>query len=309
MAVTITVAELAEANRVGSTTRETSEVTRLRDYSIAVISQHLGTTYDDTPDVVVNLAAAQLVGYLYDKPTVSGGVSLANAFKFSGAGQALFPYRIHHVGLVGGDLVRAAQASVGTEGNPVTDVGIMGAELVVEFADGSTETHDLPAVGVDNAAVRALIDAHAAMPEIHHVAGGNVPGDTVLGNAAGGRLPGPAVAMRMGWTLDTTVADADTFLRSDNHPDDGATVGTTAGLLTPPIPPVLGQAEGYRFHIWIAGGGCARSLDRRLRRSVVRRIYDPGSTDNIRGGGCCLFRDAQPVEYRRPVFVFCGAPR
>ena len=59
--------------------------------------------------------------------------------------------------------------------------------------------------------------------------------------------------MRMGWTLDTTVADADTFLRSDNHPDDGATVGTTAGLLTPPIPPVLGQAEGYRFHIWIAG--------------------------------------------------------
>ena len=146
MAVTITVAELAEANRIGSTTRETSEVSRLRDYAIATISQHLGTTYDDTPEVVVNLAAAQLVGYLYDKPTVSGGVVLANAFKFSGAGQALFPYRIHHVGLVGGDLVRAAQASVGTEGNPVTDVTIIAGELVVTFADGSTETHT-PASG------------------------------------------------------------------------------------------------------------------------------------------------------------------
>ena len=119
---------------IGSTTRETSEVSRLRDYAIATISQHLGTTYDDTPEVVVNLAAAQLVGYLFDKPSVSGGVVLANAFKFSGAGQALFPYRIHHVGLVGGDLVRAAQASVGTDGNPVVDVTIIGGDLVVEFA-------------------------------------------------------------------------------------------------------------------------------------------------------------------------------
>ena len=224
MAITITVAELASAIRVGSTTKETTEVSRIRDYAVVAISQNLTVAvYDDAPEEVVNMAATLMVGYLYDKPTVSGGVSLANAMKFSGAGNVLFPYRVAGAGLVGGDLIAAAQAAVGTTGNPVTDVDIVGSELVITFADGTTETLDLPA------------------------------GVGTIANVNDGRLPGPAVAMRMGWTLDTTLADADTFLRSDNHPDDGATVGTTAGLLTPPIPPVLGQAEGYRFHIWIAG--------------------------------------------------------
>ena len=42
MAVTITVAELAEANRIGSTTREHAEVSRLRDYCVVAIADHLG---------------------------------------------------------------------------------------------------------------------------------------------------------------------------------------------------------------------------------------------------------------------------
>ena len=223
MAVTITVAELAEANRIGSTTRETSEVSRLRDYAIATISQHLGTTYDDTPEVVVNLAAAQLVGYLYDKPTVSGGVVLANAFKFSGAGQALFPYRIHHVGLVGGDLVRAAQASVGTEGNPVTDVTIIAGELVVTFADGSTETHTLPA------------------------------GDSAVVDAPDGRLPGAPVEMRIAWS-DGGPLTADQFTVAA-----GATVGTTAATENPDaLPPPLYTIpypidDFYNLGFWFAG--------------------------------------------------------
>ena len=222
MAVTITVAELAEANRIGSTTREQAEVSRLRDYAIATISQHLGTTYDDTPEVVVNLAAAQLVGYLYDKPTVSGGVTLANAFKFSGAGQALFPYRIHHVGLVGGDLVRAAQASVGTEGNPVTDVTIIAGELVVTFADGSTETHTLPA------------------------------GDSAVVDAPDGRLPGAPVEMRIAWS-DGGPLTADQFTVAA-----GATVGTTAATENPDaLPPPLYTIpypidDFYNLGFWFA---------------------------------------------------------
>ena len=72
MAITITVAELAESIRVGSTTRETNEVSRIRDYAIVGISQHLGDTYEDAPEVVVNMATSLIVGYLYDKPTISG---------------------------------------------------------------------------------------------------------------------------------------------------------------------------------------------------------------------------------------------
>ena len=228
MAVTITVAELAEANRIGSTTRETSEVTRLRDYAIAVISQHLGTTYDDTPDVVVNLAAAQLVGYLYDKPTVSGGVVLANAFKFSGAGQALFPYRIHHVGLVGGDLVRAAQASVGTEGNPVVDVTIIGAELVVEFADGTIERHDLPAGGGGTVDQTARDSAATAA--------------TAAGNAQ--------------TTADTnTAAVASRLQRTDVSPGTGIeitpTAGSTTGLTISAVEPTSGPTVLTGGWTWI----------------------------------------------------------
>ena len=228
MVVTITVAELAEANRVGSTTREQSEVTRLRDYAIAVISQHLGTEYDDTPDVVLNLAAAQLVGYLYDKPTVSGGVSLANAFKFSGAGQALFPYRIHHVGLVGGDLVAAAQAAIGTDNNPVVDVTIVGADLVVEFADGTEERHVLPAAGggtgVDQTA-RDSAATNATAIALRLQRGDVSPGTgieitptagstTGLTISAVGTTSGPAM-LTGGWTWITLTPQAGEVMPSD----------------------------------------------------------------------------------------------
>ena len=251
MAITITVAELAESIRVGSTARETNEVTRLRDYAIIAISRNLGDTYEDAPEEVVNLAASLMVGYLYDKPTVSSGVGLSNSMKFSGAGNALFPYRIHHVGLIGGDMVAAAQAAVGTEGNPVTDVAIMGAELVVTFADGTEERHDLPAVGVDNAAVQALIDAHAAMPSIHHippVAG--LAGDVIV-DLPGGRLPANNVEMRIGWSQTVDFVEAN-YVRADNHPADGASVGTTAGLLVPPFPPALAGDDTLYLGIWIS---------------------------------------------------------
>ena len=148
MAITITVAEIAAAIRVGDSSEETAEVSRIRDYAIVAIRQYLGDAYDDVDDVVLNMAATLLSGWLYDKPTTTSGFSFANAIKFSGAIRVLFPYKLHNVGLVDGNGVAVAQAAVGSVGNPVTDVAIMGAEIVVTFADGSTETHDLPAVGV-----------------------------------------------------------------------------------------------------------------------------------------------------------------
>ena len=62
-----------------------------------------------------------------------------------GRRRILLPYRIHRAGY--SDAVATAQAAVGNVGNPVTDVSINGAELVVTFADGTTESHALPAGG------------------------------------------------------------------------------------------------------------------------------------------------------------------
>ena len=145
MAVDITVADLGAAIRVGSTAAETAQVTRVRAYAIEAISHHLGAAYDSVPAVVVNEAAVRLGAYLYDSPTVAGRDGFAFAMRSSGAGRMLLPYVVHTLGSTGDAAVTAAQAVTGTADNPVTNVTVNGAELVVTFADGTTETHDLPA--------------------------------------------------------------------------------------------------------------------------------------------------------------------
>ena len=64
MAVTLTVGELAAAIRVGDTTAETAEVTRLLAYAITAVSRHLGTAYAGAPEDAVNEATVRLVGLL-----------------------------------------------------------------------------------------------------------------------------------------------------------------------------------------------------------------------------------------------------
>ena len=103
MAVTLTVAELASAIRVGDSTEETAQVTRLLAYATEAISRHLGTGYESTPEAVVNEAAIRLCSYLFDQPTTSRGSAFANAVRNSGCGQMLLPYTIHRAGVVEGD--------------------------------------------------------------------------------------------------------------------------------------------------------------------------------------------------------------
>ena len=41
-----------------------------------------------------NMAAVQLVGYMYDRPNASGYTRYANIMRNSGAGTTLLPYRV-----------------------------------------------------------------------------------------------------------------------------------------------------------------------------------------------------------------------
>ena len=163
------------------------------------------------------MATALACGYYYDKPTVSGGVALANAWKFSGATRVLFPYRVIGAGLVGGAAIAEARASgMGTSGNPVVDVDVVSGELVITFADGTTETLDLPA------------------------------GSSAVVDAPDGRLPGAPVEMRIAWS-DGGPLTADQYTVAA-----GATVGTTAGLLNPDeLPPGL-TGTNYNLGFWFA---------------------------------------------------------
>ena len=164
MVVTLTVAELQAALRLNDSTEETAEVTRLLAYATEAIELHA----PDASDTAHNEAARRLGGYLFDQPEAARGDGYANALRYSGAARILLPYRVHRAGYA--DAVAAAQAAVGTEGNPVTGLAILDGQLVVTFEDGSTDALDLPA-GQDAAdqtardaaaAAQTAVETHAA---------------------------------------------------------------------------------------------------------------------------------------------------
>lgn len=161
MAVTLTVAELRSAMRLGNSVDETTEATRLLAYATEAISRHLGTAYAGAPEAVVNEAAIRLGSYLFDQPSTSRGPGYSNAIRNSGAATILLPYRLHTAGSIGAATEAATEA--GSADNPVTNVSVNAAAgtLTVSFADGTTATHPLPAGmgGLDQAAVDARIQA------------------------------------------------------------------------------------------------------------------------------------------------------
>ena len=174
MALTITQVELSAAIRLGDSAEEVAEATRLLGYVIEAISRHLGDAYEAAPEAVVNEAAIRLAGYLFDQPNAGRGLSFANAGRNSGAWTMLLPYRIHRAGTTG-EAVAAAQAAIGSTGNPVTNVSVdaVAATITVTFTDGTTRTDNLPAGmggGADQtardaaAAAQADVDAHEATP-------------------------------------------------------------------------------------------------------------------------------------------------
>ena len=161
MALTLTQAELSAALRLGDSAEEVAEATRLLAYVTEAISRHLGASYEAAPEVVVNEAAIRLAGYLFDMPNAGRGLSYANAGRNSGAWQILLPYRVHRAGSTG-EAVAAAQAAVGSPGNPVTNVAISGGNLVVTFDDGTTRDETLPAGMTGDGADQTARDAAAA---------------------------------------------------------------------------------------------------------------------------------------------------
>lgn len=88
MAITIDVAGLRNALRLGDTTEETTELTRLLAYASAAVTQHA----PKAPGAVQDEAVMRLAAYLFDKPFASRNDSFANALRYSGARSALLPW-------------------------------------------------------------------------------------------------------------------------------------------------------------------------------------------------------------------------
>ena len=218
MAVTLTVDALLAAMRLGDSAEELAEATRLLDYSTLAVEQYA----PEAPSAAQNEAVIRLASQMFDQPTATRG-AYANAMRNSGAGRILMPYRLHRAGSTQ-DAIAIAQGVVGTVGNPVVNVEVSGTDLVITFADGTTETDTLPsgaAFGVDqtarDSAATAQSAADAAQAEIdNHEA--NHPGgiggiDQTARDAAG-------VAQTAAESAQTTADNAETEITAHeaNHP-------------------------------------------------------------------------------------------
>ena len=98
MAVTIDVDDVIRAVRLDANDVTKAEVGRL----LAVATELVELRAVDAPTVMQNEAAVRIVGYLYDAPTVSGGLSYASALRNSGAAGLLEPYRPKRAGAITG---------------------------------------------------------------------------------------------------------------------------------------------------------------------------------------------------------------
>ena len=161
MAVTIQPTDLVAALRLGNTAEELAEVTRLLTFATDAVVVHV----PHAPDSAHNEAVRRLVGYLFDMPEAARGDAYANAMRNSGAQRMLLPYRRHRAGYADSDAIADAQSAIGTAGNPVVGVRVDGSHLVITFADGSTDTEQLPAGGgggIDSVARAAATAAQTA---------------------------------------------------------------------------------------------------------------------------------------------------
>ena len=138
MAVTIDRVALAKRLRIGQSASELEEVDSLLAYTTEAVTNHA----PDAPDVVHNEAVFRMSGYIYDRPFASAETRFSNGIRNSGAASVLLPYRVHRLGLSGGDDM--ASASGTAAGNAITGLAIVGGNIVITYGDGRTENVPLP---------------------------------------------------------------------------------------------------------------------------------------------------------------------
>ena len=139
MAVNLTVSALLAALRMTDTAEETAEATRLLAFGTLLIEQHAPFA----PETAQNEAVIRVCGYLFDQPFAGRSSAYANALRNSGAQSLLLAWVVHRAGNVE-EAVASAMAS-GSANNPVVALGVSGDQMVVGFADGSTQNLTLPA--------------------------------------------------------------------------------------------------------------------------------------------------------------------
>ena len=94
MAVTITVAELQAALRLGDSAEETAEVTRLHAYSVEAVTEHA----PNASETDMNEAVRRLSDFCLICPKQGATRPKRTLMRNTGAARMLLPYRVHRAG-------------------------------------------------------------------------------------------------------------------------------------------------------------------------------------------------------------------
>lgn len=86
----LTVEAIAIACRIGDSTDELAEVTRLKAVAEALVDEHA----PDAPTALKQESVVRLCGYWFDMPNAPRGSSYANVMRNSGAGRLLLRYKV-----------------------------------------------------------------------------------------------------------------------------------------------------------------------------------------------------------------------
>ena len=237
----VTVEELGISLRLEAVTdAQTAILTRL----LGVGEAHVALLIPDAPPAIQDEVVVRLASYLHDAP-VGRRDSYANAWVFSGAGALAARFK-----------PQAASGSVVTPGIVgATGLTLREVNALIETHTELAEAHHIPgtgSTGLSESEVAARIETHKELSEAHHrrssIAG--------IVNVENGRLASSTgTVMRIGWS-ESQAYDEQVFTRDGNHPDDGAAVGTIAGVFPPVQPaglpdiPDVSTSEKY-LHIWV----------------------------------------------------------
>ena len=159
-------------------------------------------------------AAIRMASYVYDQPNAPSRGAAA-AWNSSGASALCAPWRVRRAG---GALAQD-ETTDGLASNPVTALEVVGGALVATFADGTTQSLDLPSGGVDQtardaaAAAQSTADARTTTVEAQAEARGVVGDWAEEGNTSlipANKLRAPTSATRGApYAVTNTIVDND----------------------------------------------------------------------------------------------------
>ena len=165
MAVTIDRASLAVELRIATATTEDLPegqgvvLDRLLSTATALVTNYA----PNAPDAIHDEALIRVAGWLYDTDPAEARRA-TSPVQHSGASSLLAPYRVRRLAGVSGVVEPVGPTVIPTDAAAVQ--ALIDAHAAIP--DAHHEKTALPAPGLDAAAVQALVDAHAALPNAHH---------------------------------------------------------------------------------------------------------------------------------------------